>query len=118
MQKQTNKRTKAVSGKKYHSLEAKDLAEHGEYELAEIAESNHLNAVGRVCGRDENNRPTVNGPGSRIDGARFYNYDSETQSICIRVDDSRVPEFWLEIRLPLQQLHAYVARELGNVADE
>lgn len=64
----------------------------------------HLCASGRI----HSSSGAVNGPGNRVDGARLVDYDSEKKTVLVRVDHSTVPEFWLEVVLPLAQLERFV----------
>jgi hypothetical protein len=73
-----------------------------------------LVARGRVHGQKELRElggvrlvQSVN-PHQRIDGARLETFHPHNKSITIQVDESSVPEFWLQIDLPLAQLLAWV----------
>lgn len=67
----------------------------------------HLPARGRVSGCGATGAPTVN-PGGHVNGARLQSYDPLTRTVRVRVDDTHVPEFWLEIDVPLERLRAWV----------
>jgi hypothetical protein len=71
-----------------------------------------LVARGRVHGQKERQDglgmvQTVK-PFGKINGARLETFHPHNKTITIHVDDSTVPEFWLEIDLPLAQLVAFV----------
>lgn len=72
----------------------------------------HLKASGRIEGRvdDEQgvSRWVVN-RGSKVDGARVVEYDSERDVILVRVDHSTIPAFWMELELPAAKLEAWLA---------
>ncbi len=44
----------------------------------------------------------------KVDGARLMSYNSESNTVEIRVDHSETPTFWLEIQLPLDQLKQWI----------
>ena len=58
-----------------------------------------LTCQGRVCGSDGK----VNGPGNNINGA-FMDWNANEDAIRIRVDDTTVPEFWLELHVPIREI--------------
>ncbi len=53
------------------------------------------------------NIKTIN-PGGCIDSARFAKYDKQRHVVTIRVDDSHVPEFYIELDIPLTQLEEWI----------
>ena len=97
----------SLETKRYQSEEAQALAGYGETALAEDAESRHLVANGRIS----SSTGEVNGPGSSVRGARLMSFDSENNTVCLRVDCGQIPEFWLEIELPMGQLLDFVRKE-------
>ena len=44
----------------------------------------------------------------RVDGAKLMSYDSDSDTVTIRVDHSETPSFWLEIQLPVNRLTEWV----------
>ena len=68
-----------------------------------------LDARGRVC--DSTGR--VNGPGNRVDTAHLAAYDDETKSGTLRVTHSKIPEFWLEVTIPVAVFNSFVEDEEG-----
>jgi len=92
-----------MAAKRYRSLEAQYCIEMGLPEFAEEAELKHLNAKGRVRGSNGE----VNSCGN-VDGARLFAL--EGKYVIIRVDDSRVPEFWLELFVPIEQFENFVKK--------
>ena len=87
--------------------------------MAQAEERAHLPmARGRVMQRDENGREIVN-PGGVIDGARFFDWDSERRVVTLRLDDTRIPAFWATVEIPLGQLEAWIEeRESEQVQEE
>src|SRR5438034_3971933 len=96
--------------KRYRSLEARYFAEHGNLDCADEAESRHLEATGRIFGRDG----AVN-TGAVVDGARLLAYENGT--VRIRVDHSTMLEFWIEIVLPMSTLMDFVKQEQTDSED-
>ena len=72
------------------------------------------NARGRIEGRDDRGKPIVN-PGSKIDGARFYRYDPDTDTVTIRVDHLDIPAFWMEVPFTMAALNAWVEIEKREI---
>jgi hypothetical protein len=66
----------------------------------------NLFACGRTSVESVEGRPGKRG--NIVDGARFESYDPDTQTIKLRVDDSQVPEFWLEIKFFKKDLEKFV----------
>lgn len=87
--------------KRYRSVEARMLVADGEFDLADIAESNHLIAHGRITS-------STGKVSNVVDGARLDSVDSGI--VKIRVDCIAIPEFWLEIELPVEQLLKFVKK--------
>lgn len=75
----------------------------------------HLPARGRVQGTSMQGHPTVN-PFGVVNGARLERFEPETRTVTLRVDDTHVPEFWLEVELPLDRLRAWV--QLAEQAEQ
>ncbi len=96
--------------KRYRSAEGNYLAAAGTVQEADLAESNFIEARGRITASNGN----VNGPGNKLDGARLMSFDAETGIILIRVDCTQVPEFWLELELPFAQLGKFVEQQAAN----
>jgi hypothetical protein len=46
--------------------------------------------------------------GNRVDGARFESYDPVTKLVSLRVDDSQVLEFWLQISFNMKDLEKFI----------
>src|SRR4029078_12373621 len=92
-----------MAAKRYRSLEAQYCAKVGLPKFAEEAESKHLEAKGRVLGSDGKVNPYGKGDGARLMGL-------EGDSVKIRFDDSRVPEFWLELSVPIEQFENFVKK--------
>ncbi len=69
-------------------------------------QSNIIKTIGRV----ESSDGKVN-PFGKIDNARFVSYDNVEQVVTIRVDDTHVPSFWMEIRIPMAQLNAFITNK-------
>lgn len=63
---------------------------------------------GRIEGRNEEGKSIVN-PFGMVDGARLVDYNPGSRILDIRVESTAVPNFWLEIPLPLDQVDQYVA---------
>ena len=74
------------------------------------------NARGRIDGEGLKCRFVAVGNG--INGARLLSYDPETRTVVVRVDDSRMPAFWLEVPISLDQLEAFVAAETLAVDEQ
>ena len=85
------------------SLEARHFAKHGETKLAQEAEARHLQARGRVESADLKVNPC-----GKIDAAKLWKWNKDTNSVTVRIDDSHVPSFWAEIKIPLDQLNRFV----------
>ena len=72
----------------------------------------HLEARGRVLGtRQFSIYPPViicNSMGM-IDGARLDRFDPAANTVAIRIDHTGIPDFWLEVELPLNKLRAWLA---------
>ena len=85
-------------------------------ELAAIAAEKaqtHLEANGRIMGRVPvtnmiMDNTIINNASGKIDGARFFTYDPDTKTITIRLDHSKFPEFWAEVRIPLKKLQEWL----------
>jgi hypothetical protein len=60
-------------------------------------------AKGRVMDGDGN----INKFGV-IDGARIQYYDHESNTLRLRIDDSNVPGFWMEINISLDNLEKWL----------
>jgi hypothetical protein len=58
---------------------------------------------GRVMDQDNNINPR-----GIIDSAKFDCYNKDTNTVVIRIDDTNVPGFWLEIPLNLNQLQDWI----------
>jgi len=43
-----------------------------------------------------------------INRARYYDYDKTTNTVVIRVEDTNVPEFWLEIPIDLNHMYKWI----------
>lgn len=82
------------------------------------AEAAHLPARGRIMGEKSHiygaSTLIQNGPGNKVDGARLFQYDAHRRVVTVRVDHSTIPEFWLELDLPLAQLEAWLGREVAE----
>jgi hypothetical protein len=50
----------------------------------------------------------INGPEHKIDAARLSGYDCDSKIVLVRIDDSRVPEFWLTIAIPMLIVSQFV----------
>ena len=72
----------------------------------EIVIPHQLNAHGRTLVGHVEGRAGKRG--NTVDGARFESYDPETKTIKIRIDDSQVPEFWLEVHFTTEQLDRFM----------
>ena len=46
-----------------------------------------------------------------IDGARIQYYDHESNTLRLRIDDSNVPGFWMEININLDNLERWLKLE-------
>lgn len=72
----------------------------------------HLEARGRVLGTRQFSLypPDIicNTQGV-VDGARLDHYDPAAKTVVIRVDHTGIPDFWLEVELPLDKLRAWLA---------
>ena len=66
-----------------------------------------LSKIKNVKGRVQDYYKNINKFG-KIDGARFVDFNQLTRNITIRVDDSNVPGFWLEINLSLDQMEKWL----------
>lgn len=86
---------------KFKSPEAEHLYKEGLVAEAHEVEALYLPAKGRVT--DSTGR--VN-PFGKMDGARLVSYNSTTKTYRMRVDDSHVSEFWLEVDIPEATLAA------------
>jgi hypothetical protein len=64
--------------------------------------------IGKDTGTLGQHAHTYN-PGGKISGARLEGYDPENRIITIRVDERKVPEFWMHIRIPMDKLEAFIA---------
>ena len=63
--------------------------------------------IQNVKGRVEDGDRNLNKFG-KIDGARFQSFDESTKTLTIRIDDSNVPGFWMEIPLKLDQVEKLI----------
>jgi len=45
-----------------------------------------------------------------IDGARIQDYDHDTQTVKLRIDDSNVPGFWMEINIRFDEMAKWVEK--------
>lgn len=75
---------------------------------------NDLDAKGRISGCSVDGKPITN-YGAEIDGARLWQYDEDCDSVCIRVDHSTIPEFWMEIKVSPKQLISFVQNAKNNI---
>ena len=97
------------------SPEARSIVEcGGDVKWAEQAESRHLQAKGRVY----NGMGRVNGPGPKIDDARLWSFDKRRRVVTIRVDDTRLPEIWMELEVPMAKLLKFIEEEENESADD
>lgn len=70
-------------------------------------------AKGRVMDGDGNlNKLGV------IDGVKLESFDHETNSIKMRIDDSNVPGFWMEINIRFTNLEKWVKKMKKMAEDE
>ena len=67
-----------------------------DYDKTELSKIKNVN--GRVQDKNIN----------KFDGARLLDFNQLTRNITIRVDDSNVPGFWLEINLSLDQMEKWL----------
>lgn len=81
----------------------------------EYHEACALDSVGRVEGRDDDNKVAFD---RMKQGARLEAYNPVTNSVKIRVDSERIPSFWLEIEVPLAQLEAFVHMAKQHQSEE
>ena len=70
-------------------------------------EKTELSKIQNVNGRVQDGDKNLNKFG-KIDGARLQNFDPETRTLTIRVDDTNVPGFWMEIPLKLDQVEKWL----------
>lgn len=91
----------------FTSLEARGLAKHGLFEEARHADLGHLDARGRIESR---HGPITVNPGGVINGARLMRLNDDG-TVVIRVDDTNIPEFWLELVLDPAKLTQWIAEE-------
>lgn len=76
-----------------------------------------LTARGRIMGTEPiTGYHITNAPGNAINGARIVSYDADRGVLYVRVDDTRIPEFWMEIEIPMTQVAKWVAEEDGPPA--
>lgn len=61
------------------------------------------NVKGRVMDASQNLNKN-----QRINGARYYDYDRTTNTIVLKIDDSNVPGFWLEIPIDLDHMYKWI----------
>lgn len=102
--------------RKWQSPEARAILEDKENDpdalvFAEEAERAYRKVHLRCVGRIYNSEGRVNGPGNTINSAKLDSYDPQQKIVKIRIDDTRLPECWLEIELPVDQLLAFVQNE-------
>lgn len=45
-----------------------------------------------------------------IDSAKLQSYDPETQTVKLRLDDSNVPGFWMEINIKFDKLEKWIEK--------
>jgi hypothetical protein len=74
-------------------------------------------AEGHIRGVDKDGQRTVNAF-KKIDGARFHSYDPDTKTITIRVVHSTIPAFWMEFKVSVAALNAFVAEEAPQEEDD
>lgn len=101
---------KELCVKKIYDNDAEFFAHKNEFETVEFIRISKIkNVKGRVQDGDKN----LNKFG-KIDNARLKNFDPETKTLTIRVDDTNVPGFWVEIPLNLDQVEEW----LGMMVEE
>lgn len=78
-----------------------------------------LSCNGRVYGHDDDGNVKVN-PSKQMEDVRFQSYDPEGDVVIIRMDVRQLPDVWMEIRLPLTQLAAWLdtLKEEGSDSQE
>ena len=70
-----------------------------------------LRSRGRVEGHDYDSKPAFS---TMREGARLLKYNDYNESVTIRVDCARVPSFWLEVEVPVENLLQFVATSKAN----
>jgi len=80
-------------------------------DMAKVAEQRSLRATGRFYG-NINDRKVQD-----VDGARLFYFDEETRTLGIRVEHTQLPDFWLEIHIPMHKLEQFVREESMSLED-
>jgi len=64
---------------------------------------------GRVMDKDRNINTDIN-----IDNAHFYSYNKYMKIVNIRIEDSHVPGFWVQLPIELSELYSFIKKYFDN----
>ena len=76
-------------------------------EYFSFKEYEELSKIQNVKGRVQDGDKNLNKFGN-INGARLQSFNETTKTLTIRVDDTNVPGFWMEIPLKLDQVEKWI----------
>jgi len=76
-------------------------------EYFSFKEYDEVSKIQNVKGRVQDGDRNLNKFGI-IDGARIQGFDESTKTLTIRVNDTNVPGFWMEIPLKLEQVEKWI----------